>query len=82
MLEKFMSSVGVGVAKVVTAFSACANAVVCYFAKMAIDSNTRVFLMAIAASLLLVMLASFVVVSKNIIAMFRDEAQNGVHIAA
>ena len=82
MLEKFMSSVGVGAAKIITAFSACANAVVCQFAKNAIDANTKTVMMILSASLLLVMLAAFAVVGKNFIAMFKDEAQNGVHIAA
>ena len=82
MFEKFLSSVGVGVAKVVTAFTACANAVVCHFAKNAIDGNTRTYMMMIAAALLLVMILSFAVVGKSIIAMYRNEAQNGVNVAA
>lgn len=78
MWEKFLSSVGVGVAKGVAATCACANAVVCEFARNAIDSNTRTYLMGIAVALILVMLVSFVVASKNLIAMLLGDAQNGV----
>lgn len=82
MVEKFLSSVGASFAKAVTAGAACANAVVCHFAKMAVDAHTRYYLMAVAVALLLVMIASFVVVGKNFMQMFHGEAQNGVNIAA
>lgn len=82
MMEKFLSSVGASAAKAVTAATACTNAVVCYFAKMAMDHNTRYYLMVISIALLLVMIASFIIVGKNFVAMMRDEAQNGVQFAA
>lgn len=82
MLEKVMSSVGASVAKAITAASACANAVVCQFAKNAIDLSTRYYLMAISVALLLVMMASFIIVGRHFVEMLRNEAQNGVHVAA
>lgn len=82
MIEKILSHVATELAKAVTAVSACANAVVCYFAKAALDTNTRYYFMTISVALILVMLASFAVVGKNFFAAMKNEEQNGVHIAA
>ena len=82
MVEKVLSSVGASVAKATTAVTACANAIVCQFAKNAIDITTRYYLMVISVALLLVMVASFVIVGRHFVMMLRGEAQNGVHVAA
>lgn len=82
MVEKVLSSVGASVAKATTAVAACANAIVCQFAKNAIDITTRYYLMVISVALLLVMVASFVIVGRHFVMMLRGEAQNGVHVAA